>query len=156
MKSLRAVSLSSIASSFRCGAGDQLPPANSSISMPSSAAVRMSAAKSSPPRLSVIMPIFMSSSLPWQWRPALTLTPSARGKDQIRQEQRERRPDRDEAEHDEERDQPGQDRARHRLVADAGDARGDEQHDADRRMDGAEDQIEDHDQAELHGIDAEA
>src|ERR1700730_4859050 len=57
--SRRAAALSSIASSLRCGAEDQLPPANSSISMPSRAAVRSSSSNESWPRLSLIMPIFM-------------------------------------------------------------------------------------------------
>jgi hypothetical protein len=53
--------------------------------------------------------------------------------------------------HDEERHEPRQDRARDLLERDVGDARHHEQHDADRRMDRAEDQVEDHDQPNCTG-----
>src|SRR6266446_6317381 len=64
--SSRAGALSSIRSSARCGARDQLPAANSNRSMPSSAAVPRRSSKDSSPRLSVIMPIFIA--LPSQAR----------------------------------------------------------------------------------------
>jgi hypothetical protein len=60
MNSSRAGALSSIRSSARCGARDQLPAATQSP-MPSAAAVPRRSSKDSSPRLSVIMPI---SSLP--------------------------------------------------------------------------------------------
>src|ERR1700736_1901056 len=60
MNSSRAGALSSIRSSVRCGARDQLPAANSNRSMPSSAAVPRRSPKDSSPRLSVIMPIFIA------------------------------------------------------------------------------------------------
>src|SRR5262245_7435335 len=66
MNSSSAGALSSIRSSARCGARDQLPAANSNCSMPSSAAVVRRSLKDSSPRLSVIIPIFIA--LPSQSR----------------------------------------------------------------------------------------
>src|SRR4051812_18240246 len=51
-----------MASRSRCGAGDQFPHANSRVSRPSSAEVASISSKDSPPRLSVIMPIFIAVS----------------------------------------------------------------------------------------------
>src|SRR6266542_3727209 len=75
LKLLRSASLSSIRSRSRCGADDQLPQPNSSMSSSSLAAVATSVSKSVPGRLSVIIPIFIAgpspTAVPWRGAPSL-------------------------------------------------------------------------------------